>query len=253
MDVVTIQALCADPGRVCFRRNRHRVLFYVSCLHMKAKTVQKRDAQRTREKILEAAEKEFSEKGYYGARIDAITAAAGVNKRMIYEYYGKKHDLYKAVFNYVYSRLGERESEVLKAETDCIQAVKKIIAFYFNYLAENPSYINLLLQENLNKGNAIGDMDFSTTRSIGFKNLRNHIETGKKKGIFRKNIRAEDVEISILMFTFANFSNHYTLSHLINKDLLDPPIMKKRLKHVTELFLRYLCTTEALETLYSRK
>jgi TetR/AcrR family transcriptional regulator len=221
-------------------------------MKMKIKEIQKRNPQKTREKILRAAEEEFSEKGYYGARIDAIAAAAGVNKRMIYGYYGKKNDLYKAVFSYVYSRLGERESEVLKAETDCVKAVKKIIDFYFNYLAKNPSYINLLLQENLNKGNAIGDMNFSTTRSMGFKNLRAHIEMGKKKGIFRKNIKAEDVEISILMFTFANFSNRYTLSHLINKDLLDPPVMKRRLKHVTELFLRYLCDSEALKTLYSQ-
>jgi TetR/AcrR family transcriptional regulator len=211
---------------------------------MKPAKIQKRDPQNTRKKILTAAEMEFSEKGYYGARIDAIARAAKVNKRMIYEYYGKKDELYKAVFSYVYSRLGEKESEVLEAETDCIKAVKKIIAFYFNYLAENPSYINLLLQENLNKGRAIKNMDFSKTRSIGFKNLRNHIEAGKKKGIFRKNVKAEEVEISILMFTFANFSNHYTLSHLINKDLIDPPVMKRRLKHVTDLFLRYLCDGE---------
>jgi TetR/AcrR family transcriptional regulator len=217
---------------------------------MKRNKPQKRDPQLTRQRILEAAEAEFSEKGFYGARIDGIAAAAAVNKRMLYEYYGKKKDLYTAVFTYVYSRLGEREIEVLGVETDCVMAVKKIIASYFEYLAKNPSYISLLLQENLNKGHNIRGVDFSKTRDPGFKHLRTHIERGKKEGVFRKNISANEVVISLLMFTFANFSNHYTLSHIIKKDLLEPLVMRKRLNHVTEMFLRYLCEPKVLKDLY---
>ena len=51
----------------------------------------------TKNKILAAAEGEFSEKGIWGARIDAIAESAGVNKRMIYEHYGNKENLYKTV------------------------------------------------------------------------------------------------------------------------------------------------------------
>ncbi|MDR0719183.1 MAG: TetR family transcriptional regulator [Treponema sp.] len=207
---------------------------------MRDKKKQKRDPAKTREKILMAAESEFSEKGYYGGRIDVIASRAGVNKRMIYEYYGNKQELYKTIFVYVYTRLGEGENKILTSETDCVKAIKKIIAFYFEYLAENPSYINLLLQENLNKGKAIKNMDFSKIRDSGLKNLRKHLEDGKKQGIFRKDISSEDIEISILLLTFANFSNKYTFFHLIKKDFLDPKVMKKRLKHVTDLFLRYL-------------
>ena len=43
-------------------------------------------AQNTRKKILAAAEWEFSEKGLYGARVDDIARAAGVNKSMLYAY-----------------------------------------------------------------------------------------------------------------------------------------------------------------------
>jgi AcrR family transcriptional regulator len=50
----------------------------------------KRDADATKSRILAAAEAEFSEKGLYGARIDAIANKAKTNKRMIYQYYGNK-------------------------------------------------------------------------------------------------------------------------------------------------------------------
>ena len=37
----------------------------------------------TKQRILEAAEAEFSEIGLHGARVDEIAARAGVNKRML--------------------------------------------------------------------------------------------------------------------------------------------------------------------------
>ena len=55
-----------------------------------------RDPERTSAAILAAAVKEFTEKGYSGARIDSIAARAGANKRMIYHYFGDKEALYLA-------------------------------------------------------------------------------------------------------------------------------------------------------------
>jgi TetR/AcrR family transcriptional regulator len=53
-----------------------------------------RDAERTAAAIYEAAAAEFAEHGYEGARVDVIAARSGVNKRMIYIYYGDKKGLY---------------------------------------------------------------------------------------------------------------------------------------------------------------
>src|SRR5438045_3326063 len=56
-----------------------------------------RDPERTRAVILNAAIAEFTSKGLSGARIDRIAKRAGVNKRMIYYYFGNKEGLYVAV------------------------------------------------------------------------------------------------------------------------------------------------------------
>ncbi len=56
-----------------------------------------RDAATTRASILRAAGAEFANLGPAGARIDAIAAAASVNKRMLYHYFGSKDGLYRAV------------------------------------------------------------------------------------------------------------------------------------------------------------
>ena len=55
------------------------------------------DTERTKRLLLDAATTEFSEHGLAGARVDRIAAAAGVNKERIYQYFGKKDDLFAAV------------------------------------------------------------------------------------------------------------------------------------------------------------
>lgn len=48
----------------------------------------------SKEAILKAAKTIFAEKGFYGARINDITAASGVNVRIIYHFFGSKEKLY---------------------------------------------------------------------------------------------------------------------------------------------------------------
>lgn len=55
------------------------------------------NTERTRELLLAAATEEFSAKGLAGARVDRIATAAGVNKERIYQYFGKKDELFDAV------------------------------------------------------------------------------------------------------------------------------------------------------------
>jgi AcrR family transcriptional regulator len=57
----------------------------------------KRDAERTRERILEAALVEFGEHGYAGARISAIARRAGANQQLISYYFDGKAGLYQAL------------------------------------------------------------------------------------------------------------------------------------------------------------
>jgi TetR/AcrR family transcriptional regulator len=58
----------------------------------------RRDPERTKRRILAAALKEFSLRGFAGARIEVIARRARVNKRMLYHYFGDKKDLYREIF-----------------------------------------------------------------------------------------------------------------------------------------------------------
>ena len=58
-----------------------------------------RDAEATRQRLLDAAAEEFAARGIAGARVDRIAHAARSNKAQIYHYFGSKDGLFDAVFD----------------------------------------------------------------------------------------------------------------------------------------------------------
>jgi AcrR family transcriptional regulator len=58
-----------------------------------------RDAEATRQRLLDAATEEFAARGIAGARFDRIAEAARSNKAQIYHYFGSKDELFDAVFD----------------------------------------------------------------------------------------------------------------------------------------------------------
>ncbi len=63
----------------------------------RAPVERRRDPERTRRRIVEAAKAEFSAKGFAGTRVSEIAARAGVNKQLISYYFGGKEGLLKAL------------------------------------------------------------------------------------------------------------------------------------------------------------
>ena len=61
---------------------------------------QQRDLNRTRERIMAAAQKEFAASGFAGTRTDAIARRARVNERMIFYCFDSKEGLYRAVLKH---------------------------------------------------------------------------------------------------------------------------------------------------------
>ena len=99
-----------------------------------------RDPERTSASILAAAVTEFTEKGYAGARIDAIALKSGVNKRMIYHYFGDKDGLYLAVLESAYVGIRELEAKLQLTDLEPVQAIERLIDFTWDYFIEHRSF-----------------------------------------------------------------------------------------------------------------
>src|SRR3989440_13020305 len=109
---------------------------------------QRRDPAATRKKLLTAARREFADSGLAWARVDEIAARAGVNKQLVYHYFGDKDALYLAVLEWVYEEIRAQERKLNLEGLPPEQAIKKLIESSFDHLAAHPDFIVLLNDEN---------------------------------------------------------------------------------------------------------
>lgn len=108
------------------------------------------DTDRTKRLLLDAATEEFSAHGLAGARVDRIAAAAGVNKERIYQYFGKKDDLFAAVLA---SRLRRSMDEVSMAGAGP-EAVGDYAGRLFDHHVADGVIPRLVFWEGLERGPA---------------------------------------------------------------------------------------------------
>ena len=194
----------------------------------------------TRQKILAAAETEFSEVGLYGARVDSIAERAGVNKRMIYAHFGNKEQLYVTVLTMVYNRMAEAEEILLESELPVTDMVRRIIAMYFDFLAATPTFVRMLMWENLNQAKYIRAPGAALSKGRSLKMLSDTLTLGIRQGIFRTDLDIESALLSINMICFSYFSNIHTMSHLLQRDLTAADAAARYADYVSTMVLEYL-------------
>ena len=108
--------------------------------------------EQTRSRILDAALVEFSKEGLAGARTDAIARAAGVNKALLYYYFGDKDRLYAAVLDHVFGELSHRLIDVLERDNPPREKILAYAAAHFDYIAHSPLLPRLVHREMMQAG-----------------------------------------------------------------------------------------------------
>ena len=201
----------------------------------------RRDPERTRGRILEAAREVFCQRGVDGATVEGIARRAGVNKRMIYHYFGGKDALYLAVLEAVYTHRRHHDALLDVRQSDPEEGLRRMIRAAFTYCRENPDYIKLLIVENLNGAKHLRRSE----KILGLhapllEGLGGILEKGRRIGIFRAFADPLHVYLTIASLCFFYFSNNATLSTIFGRDFLDSQALAEREGHVEEVILSYL-------------
>ena len=76
---------------------------------------------------------EFSERGLPAASTDDIAERCGVNKRMIYYYFGSKEGLYLAALEFVFENLVALEKEIEVEHLEPAAAIEAMINLKIDY------------------------------------------------------------------------------------------------------------------------
>src|ERR1700754_2344538 len=202
---------------------------------------QRRDPAATRRKLLTAARREFASSGLAGARVDEIAARAGVNKQLVYHYFGDKDALYLAVLEWVYEEIRAQERKLNLEGLPPREAIKRLIEASFDHLAAHPDFIVLLNDENRGGARHVrGSRKLEAMNSPLVSMVGKILKQGVREGIFRRGINPVHLYISIAGLSYFYFSNGPTLSAIFGTDLSTPAAKRARRKHVVDLVLQAL-------------
>ncbi len=200
-----------------------------------------RDAERSQRDILDAALAEFAAHGLGGARMDRIAAGAAVNKRLIYYYFENKESLFLAVLERAYEGIRSAEQRLELKQIEPTEAIRRLIAFTWNYYLEHPEFLTLLNSENLHRARHLKrSTKISAMHSPLVQTLADVLERGHRSGVFRGGVDPVQLYISIAGLSYFYLGNNHTLSTIFNRPLLGPKAKVERLSHMTDLVLGYL-------------
>ncbi|KAF1067835.1 TetR family transcriptional regulator [Variovorax sp.] len=204
-------------------------------------TRRERDPVAAKQALIAAAVAEFATKGFAGARVDEIAAAAGVNKQLVYHYFESKQGLYLVALESVYAEIREKEQKLELGALEPREAMAQLVAFSFDYLAEHPEFIAMLADENRNRGEHLHESErLQKMHSPFIEMLEATLERGVAAGVFRADFDAINLYISIAGISYFFFSNNHTLSAIFGTPLDARGALLKRRRHVIEFALNAL-------------
>ena len=175
----------------------------------------------TREAILKAATGVFAKHGFSGGRVEQISRLAKTHDRMIYYYFGSKEKLFIEVLETTYQRLNDAEAALKIDLADPLEALRTVVRFNWRYFLEHPEFITLLNSENLHQGRHVKkSTKVAQLSSPAVNVLAKILKAGTQQGLFRKDISARELYLTIAALGYFYLSNRHTLSAFLNTELL---------------------------------
>jgi AcrR family transcriptional regulator len=106
----------------------------------------------TRDRLRKVAEELFARQGYDATSVDSIARAAGVNKAMIYYYFGSKQQLAHDIFAQMQEEMAQRSAvpggtmrDKIAAEIDFLDTRKSLLSFLLMESLKAEDQANILL------------------------------------------------------------------------------------------------------------
>jgi TetR/AcrR family transcriptional regulator len=118
----------------------------------KARLGTRGNPEKSRAAILQAAIREFAQKGMAGSRTDSIARAARVNKALLYYYFQDKETLYGEAIDSAFGQLSQHMMKVLDQDLPPKDKVLLYVGTYFDFVASHPSTRNLIQMETIRAG-----------------------------------------------------------------------------------------------------
>lgn len=158
------------------------------------------------ERILNAALKEFAQKGYENASTNEIVKSAGISKGLLFHYFNNKKELYLFLYNHFAEVLSEEFFQELDfTERDIFERLKNLMILKSRLMARHPEIFDFMMSASMESSEDVKESLNNTTTEVmhdSYSRLFENIDLAK----FREGTDIQRT-INIIMWTLQGFSN----------------------------------------------
>jgi TetR/AcrR family transcriptional regulator len=190
-----------------------------------------RDAERTREGILAAAEEAFARKGFDAATMKDIGDAAGLSRSTAAYFFGNKNDLYDAVLARVIARA--RKAMVgaygkSRTSADLEMVVATYVSALLDFLARDYAFLRLIQREALGDASRVEKL-FGEPVEDALAGFAPAAETA--------GISPQRLLLDVIALCWYPFAHEHTLLPALGMTPRDPAFLEAHKAHIVALIL----------------
>jgi AcrR family transcriptional regulator len=141
--------------------------------------------RQSRQRILEAAERVFGEKGYFPASITEITREAGVAQGTFYVHFKSKREAFNELFEALGQRVRHTAAAAVVGATNRVEAEERGLEAYFDFVNEHPNWYRIVRQAEF--------VDAAAFRKY-YRKLLSGYQRGLRAAMVRGEIQSTDPE-----------------------------------------------------------
>lgn len=192
----------------------------------------------TTDLILKAAMEEFLEKGFDGARMQAIADRAGINKALLHYHHKTKENLYMKVFKSIFQEFFASILTKISPDLSVMDYLKAFIENYIDNVASRKHMLKFIIWELENDGKNIGNMvrEISpvTNPASNFP-IFHKLEEAKAQGIIR-NVDVPHLILNIISMCLYPFIAQKIVANIWSNDNINnPTFLEERKKEIFNL------------------
>ena len=144
-----------------------------------------KESLHSKQRIIDAAIKLISEKGYHGASTDLIAKEAGVSQGLIFHYFKSKEGLFFSLLKEKSKMFKEEFKKSAGDEKDVLKKIEIAVLTYAKLIQKEEKFYEIIIKQSRGSG-----LDFDKINKYGLmesaKLIGELIRTGVEQGVLRE-------------------------------------------------------------------
>jgi AcrR family transcriptional regulator len=196
-----------------------------------------RNAAATRQRILDAGEREFAARGFAGARLREIADGAGVQPALIHHYFTDKQGLYRAVLDRALLPTSTESWSLLGSRRDLEGLLAGFIDLLLRFYAANRNLLSILRHEALSGSSVLVELTKERTLPI-IEALSRFLEERQAAGEVRADVPASEIIVAGMSMVVYPFVEEGMFAVMMPSVLLrDEESLERRKQAILRLLL----------------